>query len=59
MTQGTGQVSLPAEVTGPDRMEHAHIGAVIEFHRDSQGKVTGLALRQHGQARPGIKQPMR
>ncbi len=57
MTQGTGQMSLPAEVTGPDRVEHADIGAVIEFQRDGKGRVTGLTLRQRGEVRPGIKQP--
>jgi serine-type D-Ala-D-Ala carboxypeptidase/endopeptidase len=58
MTQGTGQIAIPAEVTGPDRVEHAGIGAVIDFQRDSQGKVTGLTLRQRGQVLPGIKQPL-
>lgn len=58
MTQGTGQMAIPAEVTGPDRVEHADMGAVIEFQRDGQGKVTGLSLRQRGQVRQGIKQPV-
>lgn len=58
MTQGTGQVTIPAEVTGPDRVEHAAIDAVIEFQRDGNGKVTGLTLRQRGQVRAGTKQPI-
>jgi serine-type D-Ala-D-Ala carboxypeptidase/endopeptidase len=58
MTQGTGQIAIPAEVTGPDRVEHAAIGAIIDFQRDGQGKVTGLTLRQRGQVVPGIKQPL-
>jgi serine-type D-Ala-D-Ala carboxypeptidase/endopeptidase len=58
MTQGTGYLAIPAEVTGPDRVEHAAIDAVIEFQRDGQGKVTSLTLRQRGQVRQGIKQPI-
>lgn len=57
MTQGTGHMAIPAEVIGTDRVEHAAIGAVIEFQRDGQGKVTGLTLRQRGQPLQGIKQP--
>ena len=56
MTQGTGQVAIPAEVIGADRVEVSTVGAVIDFQRDSQGKVTGLTLRQRGQVVPGIKQ---
>ena len=58
MTQGTGQIAIPAEVSGPDRVENPTVGGVIDFQRDSQGKVTGLTLRQRGQVLPGIKQPI-
>ena len=58
MIQGTGQIAIPAEVSGPDRVENATVGGVINFQRDSQGKVTGLTLRQRGQVLPGIKQPI-
>jgi hypothetical protein len=57
MTQGTGQIAIPAEVVGPDRLENAAVGAVIEFQRDGQGAVTGLTLRQRGRVLAGIKQP--
>ncbi len=57
MTQGTGQMAIPAEAIGKDRIENAAVGAVIDFQRDSQGVVTGLTLRQRGQVMPGIKQP--
>jgi serine-type D-Ala-D-Ala carboxypeptidase/endopeptidase len=56
-TQGTGQIAIPAQVIGPDRVEHVDIGAIIDLQRDSQGKVTGPTLRQRGQVVPGIKQP--
>ena len=59
MTQGTGQIAIPAEVSGTDRVENPTVGGVIEFQRDSQGKVTGLTLRQRGQVLPGVKQPAR
>jgi serine-type D-Ala-D-Ala carboxypeptidase/endopeptidase len=57
MTQGTGQIAIPAEVRGTERMENPSVGDAIDFQRDSQGKVIGLTLRQRGQALPGIKQP--
>lgn len=57
MTKVTGQIAIPAEVSGTDRMENPTVGDVIDFQRDSQGKVTGLKLRQRGQVLPGIKQP--
>ena len=56
MTQGTGQMAIPADVFGTDRVENPTVGGVIDFQRDSQGKVTGLTLRQRGQVVPGIKQ---
>jgi hypothetical protein len=57
MTRVTGQIETLAEVSGTDRMENPSVGDVIDFQRDSQGKVTGLTLRQPGQVLPGIKQP--
>ncbi len=57
MTQGTGQIAIPAEVSGTDRVEKPTVGGVIDFQRGSQGKVSGLTLRQRGQELPGIKQP--
>ena len=57
MTQGTGQMAIPADVIGTDRVENPTVGGVIDFQRDSQGKVTSLTLRQRGQVLPGIKQP--
>jgi CubicO group peptidase (beta-lactamase class C family) len=55
MTQGTGQMAIPAEVVGTDRVENASVGGVIDFQRDGQGVVTGLTLRQRGQVSPGVK----
>lgn len=58
MTQGTGQIATLAEVSGTDRMKNPGVGDAIDFQRDSQGEVTGLALRPRGQVLPGIKQPV-
>lgn len=57
MNKVTGQITIPAEVSGTDHMENPTIGDVIDLQRDSQRKVTGLKLRQRGQVMPGIKQP--
>jgi hypothetical protein len=34
MTQGTGQIAIPAEVSGTDRMENPAVGDVIDFQRE-------------------------
>jgi serine-type D-Ala-D-Ala carboxypeptidase/endopeptidase len=53
--QGTGQPSIPAEVTGTDRIEIKAVGAVVEFTRDARGEVVSATLRQAGQVIPGPK----
>jgi D-alanyl-D-alanine-carboxypeptidase/D-alanyl-D-alanine-endopeptidase len=53
--QGTGQPSIPAEVTGTDRIEVKAVGAVVEFSRNAQGAVVSATLRQAGQVIPGQK----
>ncbi|KPF67040.1 hypothetical protein IP84_14610 [beta proteobacterium AAP99] len=53
--QGTGQPSIPAEVTGTDRIEVKAVGAVVEFTRDAKGDVVSATLRQAGQVIPGPK----
>ncbi|MBN9425034.1 MAG: beta-lactamase family protein, partial [Burkholderiales bacterium] len=55
--QGTGQRSISAEQTGPDRIEVRHVGAVIEFHRNDAGAVVRATLIQGGQSLSGAKKP--
>jgi hypothetical protein len=57
MAQGTGQPPFASLVTGPDRIEIAVVGAVIEFQRNGEGLVTGLTLRQNGRLMQGSRQP--
>jgi hypothetical protein len=51
--QGSGQPSIAAEMTGPDRIEIKAVGAVVEFRRDASGQVIGAVLRQRGQVLEG------
>lgn len=53
LVQGSGQPSIPAQVSGPDRIEIKAVGAVIEFKRDAGGAVVSAVLRQSGQTLEG------
>jgi serine-type D-Ala-D-Ala carboxypeptidase/endopeptidase len=53
MVQGTGQPGITATATGPDRIEIAQVGAVVEFERDAGGRVVAAALKQGGQVLRG------
>jgi serine-type D-Ala-D-Ala carboxypeptidase/endopeptidase len=55
MVQGTGQPPIAATPTGPDRIEIASVGAVVEFERDANGHVVAAVLRQGGQVLRGAK----
>lgn len=53
MVQGTGQPGIEAIPTGPDRIEIAQVGAVVEFERDASGRVVAAVLKQAGQVLRG------
>jgi D-alanyl-D-alanine-carboxypeptidase/D-alanyl-D-alanine-endopeptidase len=55
MVQGTGQPAIEATPTGPDRIEIARVGAIVEFERDSGGRVIAAILHQGGQTLRGAK----
>ena len=56
MVQGTGQPAIEAAVAGTDLLRIAAAGAEVSFQRNDKGEVTGLTLRQGGQATPGKKE---
>lgn len=51
--QGTGQPSITADMSGPDRIEVKAVGAVVEFQRDAEGRVRSAVLLQGGQRLEG------
>ena len=51
--QGSGQAAIAAEMTDTDTVAIKAVGAVIEFKRDSAGKVRSAVLRQGGQVIEG------
>ena len=53
MVQGTRQPGIAATPTGPNRIEIAQVGAVIEFERDASGRVVAAVLKQGGQVLRG------
>lgn len=55
MVQGSGQSAIAAEVAGTDRIAVPQVDAEMEFHRDAQGAVVGMTLRQNGQVLQGAK----
>lgn len=57
--QGTGQVSIVAELTQPDRIEIKSVGAVIDFQRDERNRVVSATLSQRGQVLKGARRAER
>jgi hypothetical protein len=55
--QGSGQPAIPAEQTGTDTLAINAVGAVIEFKRDTAGRVGSAVLRQGGQVLEGQRKP--
>jgi CubicO group peptidase (beta-lactamase class C family) len=53
----TGQGVAPVYASARDRFFYKAVDAQLEFQRDGQGVITGLILRQDGQAIPGKRQP--
>jgi D-alanyl-D-alanine-carboxypeptidase/D-alanyl-D-alanine-endopeptidase len=56
MVQATAQPAIEARPSGNDRIAIDSVGAVIEFSRDAQGRVSAATLRQNGQVLQGRRQ---